>query len=300
MMNHDYRQGPEFRTLLQNSGATVFKFGEEAAFSLRSPIPFLKNLMIPRVQNSQILKEIEKMPFKYRSQFMLVAPKVFEKTPLADEWQKFLSRFGYKPAKMGLAPTKTLEVDISNSEADILGQMLRQTRYNIGLSERKGVTTEIISGSKMLSDISHLDKFHKVYHDNCIRAKIKSYSKDKLIKTLEAFKDKIFFVHGHLNSEIVAVASFIISGNTVLYNLNGSTESGRKSFATKLVVWHGMKEGKRNNCECFDFDGVFDERYERGQKDWKGFSRFKSGFGGNVRAYMGSFVKWFPFLKKLN
>jgi hypothetical protein len=30
----------------------------------------------------------------------------------------------------------------------------------------------------------------------------------------------------------------------------------------------------------FDFEGIFDERYPKSNRDWLGFSKFKSGFGG--------------------
>ncbi|MCU0644321.1 MAG: peptidoglycan bridge formation glycyltransferase FemA/FemB family protein [bacterium] len=299
-MNNDYRQSREFRDLLNKNGAFVITFGLEAGYSVASTIPLLKTLILPRVENPGILEEAEKIPYKYRSQFVMVAPKAVLGSQCAKDWTLKLSKFGYRPAKVGLAPTKTLEIDIRFPENEILGRMLSQTRYNIRLSERKGATIEIVGGSKILSEIGHLDSFFKIYHDNCIRGGIKSESKNDIRKMLEVFRNKIFFVFGYINGEIGAVASFIISGNMISYYLNGSTESGRNSFATKLVVWEGMKEGKKNGCEWFDFDGIFDERYEKAQKDWKGFSRFKSGFGGCERTYLGSFVKWFPFLKTIN
>ena len=98
--------------------------------------------------------------------------------------------------------------------------------------------------------------------------------------------------------EIAAVGAYVVAGDTIYYQMNGSTEKGRQEFAPYTVVWEGMLEGKRRGCRWFDFDGIFDERFAKAQKKWKGFSRFKTGFGGVEVTYLGSFSKWFPFLKR--
>jgi len=58
-----------------------------------------------------------------------------------------------------------------------------------------------------------------------------------------------------------------------------------------------MLEGKRRGCRWFDFDGLYDERYQPTEA-WQGFTRFKLGFGGQETTYMGSYVKRWPFLKR--
>ena len=65
-------------------------------------------------------------------------------------------------------------------------------------------------------------------------------------------------------------------------------------MATTLVVWEGMMEAKRRECEWLDFDGIYDERYPI--KAFKGFSRFKAGFGGIEVEYLPAFERWLPRL----
>jgi lipid II:glycine glycyltransferase (peptidoglycan interpeptide bridge formation enzyme) len=108
-----------------------------------------------------------------------------------------------------------------------------------------------------------------------------------------------FWIYAYVNSgELGAVASFVVNGDTISYQMNGSTAKGRHDFATNLVVWEGMVEGKRRGCRWFDFDGVSDERYPKLVEDWKGFGRFKAGFGGEEITYLGTYVKWLPFLRR--
>jgi lipid II:glycine glycyltransferase (peptidoglycan interpeptide bridge formation enzyme) len=114
----------------------------------------------------------------------------------------------------------------------------------------------------------------------------------------KTFGQNLFVVLTYAASgEPAAVASFVVSVDTVSYQMNGSTEKGRHDFATNLTVWEGMREGKRRGCRWFDFDGIYDERYEE-DEDWKGFSRFKLSFGGQEVTYLGSYIKRLPFLKK--
>jgi len=300
MISDDFRQGQEFRKLFSENGAQIIDLGHgEVGFSMPlRPLFFLNTLILPRVYNAEILKTVEELPYKCRSLFTSVAPKVIINSENAEVWKKLLMKYGYKPAKFGLAPTKTLELDISLPEQSILAQMKSKTRYNIRLAQRKGVKSEIVSGDQILSNISYLDNFYKIYKDNCIRIKMKSDPKEKIKKLVQAFKKNIFIVYSYAdNDEIVAVALYIVSGNTIAYQMNGSTEIGRKYFATNLVVWEGIKEGKRRGCKWFDFDGIYDERFKKAQQAWIGFSRFKKGFGGYERIFLGSYVKWFPFIK---
>jgi lipid II:glycine glycyltransferase (peptidoglycan interpeptide bridge formation enzyme) len=58
-----------------------------------------------------------------------------------------------------------------------------------------------------------------------------------------------------------------------------------------------MLEGKARGCRWLDFDGIYDERYPM-TKEWEGFGQFKQGFGGRVVTYLGSYRKWWPFLKR--
>ena len=39
-----------------------------------------------------------------------------------------------------------------------------------------------------------------------------------------------------------------------------------------------MLQSKAEGCQIFDFGGVYDERYPKTYKGWKGFTVFKEGF----------------------
>jgi lipid II:glycine glycyltransferase (peptidoglycan interpeptide bridge formation enzyme) len=77
-----------------------------------------------------------------------------------------------------------------------------------------------------------------------------------------------------------------------------STKQANKLSAPSLLVWEGVKLAKKKGCKVFDFEGIYDERY-KATKSWKGFTRFKMGFGGKVITYPPTLVKYYNPIAKL-
>ncbi|MGH2522903.1 MAG: lipid II:glycine glycyltransferase FemX, partial [Anaerolineales bacterium] len=51
-----------------------------------------------------------------------------------------LTALGFRPSPQAVQPRRTLVVDLSGSEAEILARMKPKTRYNIGLARKKNIT----------------------------------------------------------------------------------------------------------------------------------------------------------------
>jgi hypothetical protein len=295
-VSDDYRQCQAYKNQAVMRKEGLVPLGSEVGYTMRILLA-LKTLIAPRVKDLAVVERMEEKMAKVKPGLMIVAPKVEVGTPEAETWDKKLRLYRYIPAGFGVAPTKTLEVSLAEPEDNILAQMASRTRYNIRLSERKGVTIKVYSGQEELATPGLFDEFYTLYHENCKRVKIASETKENLKILLEAFEDDAILIHAFFENALCAVASLVVAGDSITYYVNGSTEVGRKNFAPNLVVWEGMKAGKQKGCLWFDFDGIFDDRYP-GQKEWEGFTRFKKGFGGVERTYIGSFTKWFPLLKR--
>lgn len=300
-MVNDFRQSLEYQELMRNSGAiTVELVQDQVAYVMRPKIlPFISSTIIPRINDPNALLTADEISRKYRSINLVLAPKVIDGSSEAKTWEEELKKQKYTPAGFGIAPTKTLIVDIQPSDDEILAQMKSKTRYNIRLSERRGVTTKVISGEDLDGNPTYMDEFYNVYSENCQRVGMKCDSRNHLETLFKSFNRNCFLVHAYDSTgEVAAVTSYLVTEDTVYYQMNGSTEIGRKNFAPNLTVWEGILEGKRRDCHWLDFDGIYDDRYPKAQESWKGFTRFKLSFGGNEINYIGTYIKWFPFLKK--
>ena len=92
------------------------------------------------------------------------------------------------------------------------------------------------------------------------------------------------------SKEYIAGILLLWYGKTAYYWMAAASREGKKSFAPTLLVWKALKFAKKQGCTIFDFEGVFDERYPKQSSDWKGFSIFKSGFGGKPIFYPQPFL----------
>jgi lipid II:glycine glycyltransferase (peptidoglycan interpeptide bridge formation enzyme) len=300
-MSNDFRQVREYQDFMRKSGAEIADLGEEeVAYVMRPKIlPFISTSVVLRARNPSTVSAADKLARESRSIYVAMAPRVEYGSEEAEVWEAELDKHGFKLASFGLAPTKTLVLDLEMPEDDILAQMKSKTRYNVRLSGRRGVTTKIIDGEALHADSKYMAEFYMVYIENCKRIQRQCESREQLEEMFEPFKSNSFFVHAYDDEgEVLSVASYLIAGDTVFYQMNGSTDKGRKDFAPNLIVWESILEGKRRGLKKFDFDGIYDDRYEKAQADWKGFSRFKQSFGGQEIKYLGAYMKWFPFLKK--
>ena len=260
-------------------------------------LPFVKMMVMQYVRDPTVLSIADRISRRHRTLSVKVAPKVAIGTEGSTLWEEKLIEHGYSLDKSSIVPTKTLVVDLVASEDDILMQMKSKTRYNVRLSQRRGVTTRIASGDIIVENADYFDEFYSVYHQNCRRIRMRAAPRRWFQRLFETFGENLFVVYAYVRSgEPGAVVCYMVTDETVWYQMNGSTGAGRRDFAANLVVWEGMLEGKRRGCRWFDFDGIYDERYD--DEDWKGFSRFKAGFGGREVTYLGSYIKRFPFLKK--
>lgn len=87
------------------------------------------------------------------------------------------------------------------------------------------------------------------------------------------------------NQKIIGGVLLLYWDNIAYYWLVGATKEGKKLFAPTLLVWQSFLHAKKNNCTLFDFVGVWDERLPKENLAWKGFTKFKEGFGGTPLYY---------------
>ena len=175
---------------------------------------------------------------------------------------------------------KTIWVDLRKSEKQLLAEMKPKTRYNIGLAERRGIKVRIFNGSDLLrSDLvdTKSDLF-KLLQENSNRLRIFELPQKWFEAQVLAFKNKCFATLAYSSRELIAGNFFMTSRDGCFYAHNGSTELGRKLMAPSLCVWAGIREAKRRKLKVFDFEGIYDGSWAL--RRWRGFTRFKRGFGG--------------------
>jgi len=202
----------------------------------------------------------------------------------------------FKKCMNGFLPCRTLQINLNQSEGKILQKMKSKTRYNILVAKKRGVEVRVVGGRKLAHSPLLFRTFLAMLQENAKRLKIFGMPEKWLKAQVMAFGDKCFvaLAYPSTGSGLVAGNFLMTSKDGCFYSHNGSTGLGRKMMAPTLCAWEAVREAKRRNLKVFDFDGIDDGT--RALKRWKGFTRFKKGFGGKEIEFAAMRAKWlWPF-----
>lgn len=177
-----------------------------------------------------------------------------------------------------------IAVDITPDEQSILTKMKPKTRYNIGLSKRKGVKTFIASKE-------HLPIFYDLYVQTAQRNKFLTcdYTHFKaLFQVLEQSNedaDIVFIISCHEN-DVLAGVIMTITEKTALFLFGASSNIKRNLMGSYAVHWEAILQAKARNCSEYDMGGV--SPTPNPEHPFYGLYCFKTGFGGKITHRVGT------------
>ena len=214
----------------------------------------------------------------------------------------------FKPLKDPYLPTKTMLIDLTASETIIFNRFSDAKRRAVRRAEKVGVAVkeshEIADFIKLKNKTagllgflttSTLKPLWQTFASNnasillACRHSERSEESLSLSEPLAYARDpstKFIPIKSGLGmTEHIAGILLLFHNKTAYYWIAAATEAGKKSFAPTLLVWESLKLAKQKGCIVFDFEGIYDERYPNLNKNWLGFTKFKSGFGGKELDY---------------
>jgi len=191
-----------------------------------------------------------------------------------------LKSIGLQPS-LNLNPHKTLVLDLTKPEQQLLSEMHPKTRYNIKVAQRDGVEIKMHDAAAELL---------QPLFDTSKRAGIRSFSAsyyEQLVKNFSgpegALRAKVFTAWHE--EDLLATNIVVFYQNTCIYLFGGSGNIKRNLMAPYLLQWQTMQKAKEEGYKKYDFWGVEDDKTHA----WAGISRFKFGFGGEIKKYFGTF-----------
>ncbi|MCF8233377.1 MAG: peptidoglycan bridge formation glycyltransferase FemA/FemB family protein [Bacteroidales bacterium] len=187
-------------------------------------------------------------------------------------------------AHSDILPSNTIFLNLKKDDQELLGRMKAKTRYNIRLSQRKGIEIERPGMEK-------LDVWYKLYGEtarrNGIHVQDMSYFKTVLTARANHTNspaDVDLLVAGK-NGTPLAAMFLAVSGNRATYLYGASSSVQRNCMATYALQWQAMKLAKEKGCTEYDMFGISPNPDPA--HPMYGLYRFKSGFGGEIYHRMG-------------
>jgi lipid II:glycine glycyltransferase (peptidoglycan interpeptide bridge formation enzyme) len=270
----ELRQSQSYARHLQARGWRVEKINTDQVFIRKIPLTPFAIIKFQRPKEIN-LKKLDIIAKKHRAITVYLEP---------NQASGLKGKKDFKPHASPFLPSQTIQIDLTQSKAKILGQMKKDARYAI----RKAKTLKL-----QLIEVKDLIKFRQDWK--------KSVSWQRHVpslKTLQSLKkafgqDVAFLAVTDQNNQIIAGTIILMASQTAYYYHAFTNQKGRKQLAQYLLVWEAIKLAKGKKCQTFDFEGIYDPRFPI--KAWQGFTHFKKSFGGQSIKYPGCFVKKYFF-----
>lgn len=199
----------------------------------------------------------------------------------SDEFsKKIFQEYKLRNSPMHLHAELTNQLDITQSEDDLLRNMRKSTRYEIKKAEKLGI--EIIRGQ----DINSVKTFYDHQVETAKRQKFVPFSYKYLSEQFKVFldMDKALLYTAKLEDKILAQAFIIFYGSEAVYHYGVSTTEGRKYPGAYLIQWEAIKDAKKRRLNWYNFWGVAPEA-DKNHRFYT-ISIFKRGFGGVDTEYL--------------
>ena len=221
---------------------------------------------------------------EHRVRFLIVQP--------ADNGHRFaeyLQRSRFAPSSVRAIPVATTRIDLSQSLDAIMKNMKSKTRYNVRLAGRKGVVVR----DGTLADLA---RFHGMLQATAERQGFSDYPLAYFEKMWAEFAPQgqlKLFVAEH-EGEPLSMLLAIAFGETVLFKKGAWSGKGGKLHPNEAMHWRAISWAKAHGFRYYDFEGMEESVVRQilaGEKPEQvdAVTRFKLGFGGEVRINPGVF-----------
>jgi peptidoglycan pentaglycine glycine transferase (the first glycine) len=237
--------------------------------------------------HSLLWQEVDQICKKYRAIFCKVEPDAWEsgsmqKTPATGTLPGFI------PSQHSIQPPRTLVVNISGEEDQVLGRMRQKTRYNIKLALKKGVVAH---------PSNDLESFYRLMQETAGRDRFGVHSQAYYRQIYELFypRGECELLVAEYQGQPLAGLIVFAHGPRAWYLYGASASDHRDRMPTYLLQWEAMRWARSRGCSEYDLWGVPDEEEDLLEKEFTtrqdglwGVYRFKRGFGGQLRRSAGA------------
>jgi len=165
----------------------------------------------------------------------------------------------------------------------ILAGMKQKTRYNIKLSQKRGVSVKAISNLKSQISNLYFEEFLRLVKITSKRDKITAHPENYYCKMFETIPPEILKLYvAEYEGKIIAANLVSFFGKTATYMHGASDNKHRDVMAPYLLQWQAIQDAKAAGWERYDFGGVKTEKIPNFKSQisnpWSGITKFKTGF----------------------
>jgi len=193
---------------------------------------------------------------------------------------------GFKRAAATVQPPDTVLVNLEPPCEQILAEMKPKWRYNISLSEKKGVRVNT-------GGVQEIETFYSLLRETAARDGIAIHSIDYYKTLFEICAERNqngaaslrLYTATHEGDSLAAIV-VLFHGKIATYLYGASSNIKRNLMPPYALQWRAMQDAKEAGCQYYDLFGIPPD--ENPDHPMAGLYRFKTGFGGRIIHRSGS------------
>lgn len=224
---------------------------------------------------------IERRAIKFRgSAFLKWEPGIFR-----DGQQPDFTRWKFKPSPQTVQPPRTIIIDISGTDDEIMARMNQGTRRKIRQSLKndiryfEGSRADVVPFTEMMQSTGDRNEFG-VHTPSYYQLAYSLFAEDT--------DNAVLIMAEHEGDPLAGIMVFAV-GDTAWYLYGASTSVKRNLMATYGVQWKAIEWARARGCTYYDMWGVPDEdeatleaEFQQRSDGLWGVYGFKRGWGGDV------------------
>jgi peptidoglycan pentaglycine glycine transferase (the first glycine) len=201
-----------------------------------------------------------------------------------------------KPLSFDVQPRRSIVLDISApDEKDVLAAFKQKTRYNIGLSRKRGVIFR-------QGDAHDAQVYFDLMQTTASRDGFSIHPLPYYGAFLRLFAADdtgigALFIAEFEGKPIAALIATAV-GDEAIYLYGASSNEHRELMSTYGIQWEAMRWARARGCKRYDLWGVPDADHEALEAQFEnrhdglwGVYRFKRNFGGSLTRTVGAWVR---------
>jgi len=282
-------QSPEWGAFRKRTGVEVVSVAPGFQMTLH-PLPKLPFTIgyIPKssLPDENILKKLAEVGKEKKCIFIKLEPNVL-KNP---NYEVQSTNYELRNSPHPLFTKYSFQLDLTQTEEQLLKNMKPKTRYNIKIAQKHNVIVREETSDEDFEQYIALSK--KTWQRKGFRAHGEDYHRKmwEIMHKADIAHLLIAYYQPHETAgQIPLVAWILFLYKDVLYYPYGaSSDQYKQTMASNLIMWEAMKWGKKHGAKLFDLWGALGPNPDPNHS-WYGFHRFKEGYGGELVEFVGSY-----------
>lgn len=232
---------------------------------------------------------IDQLAHRHRAVFVKVEPcNWYRPRP---ELPNMLLAAGLRISPQTIQPPRTVVVDLTGSEADILKRMNQSTRYKAKLKEKKDIDVRIGTSADVAS-------FNQLMQITGTRDKFGVHDPAYYQRAFDLFAPDgscVLLIASYAGKDLAGVMIFR-AGENAYYLYGASSDEERNRMPTYILQWEAMKWARAQGAIRYDLWGIPDAdesqleaEFEARRDGLWGVYGMKRGYGGSIVRSVGAY-----------